>query len=208
MDTVSFPTCQARQILSLSLPLCIGFVLSLHVEANTDARSVNRVIVDSLLETKLRQWSSDAVELVNRELGPETNFLYDYLSPSSFGPDPLFAGPRSGLTFRRAGKVLLYSFNLRVVPDNCLDMSTSINRDLCLVELKKFYPPSSTSPTSTTAPSVGPPFLFCRAHFSLVIPRPWKRRSSMFLDSLTSKVVSRAVQCKINGKWRKMGAVV
>ena len=65
----------------------------------------------------VRQWSSDAVELVNRELGPETNLLYDYLSPSSFGPDPLLAGPRSGLTFRRAGKVLVYSFNLQVSPN-------------------------------------------------------------------------------------------
>jgi len=204
MDAFPFILCYARLTLCLIVPLY-------RVEVNADPRSVNRAAVDSLLETKLRQWSSDAVELVNRELGPETNLLYDYLSPSSFGPDPLLAGPRSGLTFRRAGKVLLYSFNLQVVPDDCLDVSTTINRDLCLEELRKFTPsPSSdsTSPPSSAVTSAGPPSLFCRAHFSLVILRPWKRRRSMFLDSLSSPVVARSVQCKMDGKWRKMGAVV
>ena len=58
----------------------------------------------------LRQWSSEAVELIDNSLGPESNLLYDYLPPVS----TLFAGTFNALTCRRVGRLLLYSFNLRV----------------------------------------------------------------------------------------------
>merc|ERR1712142_889705 len=104
-----------------------------------------------LLDAKLRQWSSEAVELINNSLGPESNLLYDYLPPVS----TMFAGTFNALTCRRVGKLLLYSFNLRVVPDDCLDVSTALNRQHCLEEYREFFP---LNPSSSVSPSLDPSF--------------------------------------------------
>merc|ERR1739838_1213136 len=81
--------------------------------------AVIRGILDRLLETKLRQWSSDAAEVVTLALGPQTNLVYDFLPLSS---SSLFAGNSQGLTSKQIG-----SFYVRIVADGCLDVSTSIN---------------------------------------------------------------------------------
>lgn len=139
--------------------------------------------------------------MVNAAMALETNLLFDYL-PSSIEPSSegsseasseavssLFAGNSNLLTSKQIGQRLLYSFHVKVISDDCLDLSTSINQDLCLAEFPKY---SSSSP------------LVCRAQFSVKPLRPWKRRKSFYLDALTAKVVGRHVQCKIEDKWRTM----
>jgi len=173
---------------------CVIFVavISLaRVESKAVEAMVNRENLDLLLETKIRQWSSQVVDVVNGALGPEKNILFDYLPPSFDAPSSLFAGSSSLLTSKRIGPRLLYSFLVKVVSDDCLDLSTPLNQELCLSEFPKY---SSTSP------------MLCRAKLSVEPPRPWRRRRSptLYLDSLTAKPVALHVQCRIEDKWKTM----
>lgn len=147
---------------------------------------VNRENFDLLLENKIRMWSTEVVNVVNRALGVEKNLLFDFIPPSS-----LFAGNDNLLLSKRIGSQILYSFVVKLVSDDCVDLSLPLNRDLCLTEFPKF---TNSSP------------LICRAKFSVEPRRPWKRRnaSDHYLDALTAKLVAEHVQCKIDGKWKTM----
>merc|ERR1711970_1447720 len=121
----------------------------------------------------------------------ETNLLFDYL-PSSSSSSSIYAGNFNLLTSKRIGQRILYSFVVKLISNDCLDSSTPLNRDFCLAEFPKY---SSSSP------------LVCRAKFSMEpLLRPWRRRksSTLYLDALTAKVVGRHVQCRIEGKWRRI----